>query len=178
MTDLLFACFFHINIPLTSFNESGSWDNDSWYNPEGKFDWRAIDRFEISTEYSGTTGKQLWFDNIHITNRDSAIVRESGVLGVKKISDQTGLYLKVAPNPMKYSATVSYNLAKESHISICIFSATGQIIRTLLNETQSPGFQSLTWDGCGDNGVPVQCGLYICVLKVPGYLVARKIIKS
>ncbi|MCX6326739.1 MAG: cellulase family glycosylhydrolase [Bacteroidia bacterium] len=167
----------HVNIPLTSFTERGSWDNNLWYNPEGKFDWSAIDRFEISTEYSGTTGKQLWFDNIHITNSDSAIVRESGVLGVEKISYQTGMQLKMTPNPMKYSTTISYTLPEESQISVCIFSLAGNKIRILLNGVQLSGYQSLTWDGCDDNGVPVQCGLYICVLKAPGYIISGKIIR-
>ena len=165
----------HIHIPLTSFNERGAWDDNSWYNPEGKFDWTAIDKLEISTEYPVTSGNQLWFDNIFITNLDTAIVREPRVLGSEKITVQT--QLKVTPNPMKYSATLSYNLSEESPVSVSIFSLTGNKIRMLFNETQSPGYQSLTWDGCGDNGVPVQRGLYICVFKTRGYVISEKIIK-
>ncbi len=167
----------HVRIPLTGFTEQGAWDNGTWYNSQGKFDWMAIDKFEISTEYQGTAGKQIWFDNIHITNLDTAIVRETGALGIERIIDQTSLRFKVAPNPMKYSATVSYTLSVESHISVSIFSGTGLMIRTLVNETQGPGYQSFTWDGCSDNGVPVQSGLYLCVLKAPGYFVSGKIIK-
>ena len=165
----------HIHIPLTSFNERGAWDDNSWYNPEGKFDWTAIDKLEISTEYPVTSGNQLWFDNIFITNLDTAIVREPRVLGSEKITVQT--QLKVTPNPMKYSAILSYNLSEESPVSVSIFSLTGNKIRMLFNETQSPGYQSLTWDGCGDNGVPVQRGLYICVFKTRGYVISEKIIK-
>lgn len=168
----------HIHIPFTSFNERGSWDNNTWYNPEGKFDWTAIDRFEISTEYPITAGKQLWLDNIVITNLDTAIVRESGVLWVNKIIAETKPQLKVTPNPMEYSTIISYNLSEESAISVSIFSISGQKIRSLLKETQSPGSQTLSWNGCGDNGAPLQKGLYICVLKTKGYSVSAKIMKD
>lgn len=167
----------HVRIPFTGLTERGAWDNGTWYNPEGKFDWTRVDKFEISTEYTGTTGKQIWFDNIHISNLDTAIVREYGVLGVEKIREQTGLYLKVTPNPMKYSATISYTLSDESHISVSIFSVTGLKIRTLVNEIQGPGYQSLSWDGCNDNGAPVQRGIYICMLAASGYFISGKIIK-
>jgi hypothetical protein len=167
----------HVRVLLTGLSELGAWDNGTWYNPEGKFDWTRVDKFEISTEYSGTTGKQIWFDNIHITNLDTAIVRQNGVLGVERIREQTGLYLKVTPNPMKYTATISYTLPGKSHISVSIFSLTGVKIRTLANETQIPGYQSLTWDGCSDSGTPAQSGIYICTLTASEYYSTIKIIK-
>ena len=167
----------HVYIPLTALDERGSWDNNTWYYPEGKFDWTAIDRFEISTEYPVPAGSQIWFDNIHITNRDTAIVREFGNMGIEKIRDQSRLHFKVTPNPMKYFATISYTLSEENHISVSIFSATGINIRTLINEIQGPGDQSLTWDGCNDNGAPVPRGLYICMLSTSGYFISGKIIK-
>lgn len=57
----------HVRIPLKDFTEHGSWDNNTWYNPEGKFDWTAIDRFEIVAEYSAMTSQEIWFDDIRIT---------------------------------------------------------------------------------------------------------------
>jgi endoglucanase len=46
----------HIHIPLYSFSESGSWDNNTWYDPVGDFDWTATDRFEIVAEHGDMTG--------------------------------------------------------------------------------------------------------------------------
>jgi endoglucanase len=167
----------HVHLPLSTLNEQGSWDNNTWYNPEGKFDWSAVDKFEISTEYAGTTGKQLWFDNIHITNRDTAIVRESGVLGIEKIREQSALHFKVTPNPMKYTATISCTLSEKKHISVMIFSAMGVKIRSLADENQGPGDLSLTWDGCNDNGSQAPRGIYICILSTSEYYISGKIIK-
>jgi endoglucanase len=53
--------------------EKGSWDN-GWFIPEGKFDWNAIDRFEIVAEHHDLAGIWLWFDNLLITDLDTAQV--------------------------------------------------------------------------------------------------------
>ena len=55
-----------VRIPLTQFAESGSWDNNTWYNPQGDFDWAAVDRFEIVAEFGGLESAQFWFDDIRV----------------------------------------------------------------------------------------------------------------
>lgn len=55
-----------VQIPLAGFMEQGANDEGTWYQPEGKFDWSAIDEFHIQTEYEGMEGKQFWFDDIQI----------------------------------------------------------------------------------------------------------------
>lgn len=74
-----------VRIPLSSFIEQGAWDNNKWYNPEGKFDWTKVDVMEISTEYSQILGKYLWFDNVNISNLDTAVVRADSISGLCKI---------------------------------------------------------------------------------------------
>jgi endoglucanase len=154
----------HVHIPLSDLGEKGSWDNNTWYNPEGKFDWSAIDRLEFSTEEPQPSGRHLWFDNIHITNLDTAIVRQSAEVGVSKLTDQSPLALRVTPNPFVSFARISYNLASECRVSLAIYTATGLRICTLANGMQDPGEKLITWNGSSDTGVPVQRGIYICIL--------------
>lgn len=59
----------HARIPLKDFTEHGSWDN-GWFNPTGKFDWTAIDKFEIVAEYGNLEGIHFYFDNIRIVEPD------------------------------------------------------------------------------------------------------------
>jgi endoglucanase len=61
-----------VSIPLKSFVERGSWDN-AWFNPVGAFNWAAVDRFEIVSEYHDWVGMQFWFDDLRVT--DPARVR-------------------------------------------------------------------------------------------------------
>jgi len=56
--------------PLAEFAEHGAWDI-AWYNPEGKFDWKTIDRLEISLEHGAMGNYFLWFDDIAITKKDT-----------------------------------------------------------------------------------------------------------
>ena len=55
----------HVRIPLADFREQGSWDN-GWFNPKGLFNWTAVDRFEIVSEYHALKGIQFWFDDIRV----------------------------------------------------------------------------------------------------------------
>jgi len=110
----------HVHIPFTAFNERGAWDNGNWYDPQGKFDWAAIDKFEFSTEYPGTSGNEIWFDNIVLTNLDTAIVRENGTLSIPVMPSQRFLGLHAVPNPMKQITSISYSLPENSQINIDI----------------------------------------------------------
>ena len=57
----------HVQIPLGEFSEQGSWD-DGWFTPAGKFDWTAVDKFEIVAEYGNLEGIHFYFDNIRIVD--------------------------------------------------------------------------------------------------------------
>ncbi len=168
----------HVNIPLSSLAETGSWDNNTWYNPEGKFDWSATDRFEISTEYPVNSGENLWFDNIHITDRDTAIVRENGVVGAEETKDDLYPMLKVRPNPAKDNALISYSLSSADNVSVSVYTLAGIRIRNLENGMSGPGERILVWDGRDESGNPVGKGMYICVLSSRGYSRSIKIIRN
>lgn len=152
----------HVHIPLSALQEKGSWDNNTWYNPEGKFDWSAIDRLEISMEVPETSGKHLWFDNIHITNQDTATVRQNGEVGVLSVKDQSPLALSVNPNPVITVAKIRYNLPSACHVSLSIYSITGIKLCTLAEGVQDPGEKVIDWDGTFDTGATVQRGIYVC----------------
>ena len=80
-----------VRIPLKNFTEQGAWDNNTWYNPQGKFDWKAVDRLEIVSEQSALQNVKLWFDQIQVTNLTTTTVA--------KVEDH--LELKTFPNPTK-----------------------------------------------------------------------------
>jgi len=54
--------------------------------PAGKFKWLTIERLEIVAEYGSFAGNEVWFDNIRITDQDTATVIETGTLGIEQSS--------------------------------------------------------------------------------------------
>jgi endoglucanase len=168
----------HVRIPLASFTERGAWDDGAWYNPEGKFDWSKVDRLEVSTEWTDIIGKKVWFDNIHISNLDTAIVRVTEPLGIKDKYAYGKLDLKIAPNPMHEFTEISFLLEDESCMQLEIFSVPGIRVRTIKLNFQYPGYQSIIWDGRSDNGLMVMPGMYLCRIITKSYSGTAGIIKN
>lgn len=114
----------HLHIPLSEFSEQGAWE-DQWLPPEGKFDWTDIDRLEIVAEHEDMGNARLWFDNLFITNVDSAQVLNDSVFELVTATNEENLTnkLSVYPNPAYnqlfiYSKTTSKsNTSASSNLS-------------------------------------------------------------
>ncbi len=119
----------HLHIPLNQLVEKGSWDN-GWFVPEGKYDWKATDRFEIVAEHHDLQGIKLWFDNLLVTDQDTARVLDTSVF-----EEPTALtMLNEYPNSILiYPVPVQTNLIIESeaisfiHYELC--DLAGKILR-------------------------------------------------
>jgi endoglucanase len=169
----------HLHIPLSSFSEQGAWDNNTWYNPAGKFDWKAIDRLEIVSEYGSWDNKEIWFDNISITNQDTANVLASGTLGLNSESASVkNPDLMLMPNPMKNSATIYYLLPENGPVRISIYNINGRKITDLVNKSLPKGSYSMQWSGDDENGNKIPEGMYICQLYTSKSLKYFKFIKA
>lgn len=166
----------HAHIPLSELSEKGSWDNNSWFNPEGKFDWAAVERFEISSEYPVSSGQYVWFDNIHITNLDTALVREGGIVSAGKIPELTLPSLRIAPNPVRNHTLITYELAGEDQVTLSICTLSGVRIRTLDKGFRGPGITTLEWNGCTESGKRIGQGMYICVLTTSRFSVSCRLL--
>jgi endoglucanase len=94
----------HLYIPLNDMQVKGAWYDDTWHNPPGDFDWADVDRFEIVPEVQALGSSQLWFDNIHVTNMDTAQVRldtTGQAVPVERGKMMNSFSLEVFPNPTR-----------------------------------------------------------------------------
>ncbi len=55
-----------VEFALSDMIDAGSFDDNTWYGSQGKFDWTRVDRFEIVAEHQAIQGKHLWLDDIQI----------------------------------------------------------------------------------------------------------------
>jgi endoglucanase len=100
----------HLHIPFGNFTERGSWYIETWYAPRGEFDWSDVDRIEIVPEIQALGSSNLWFDNIMITNLDTAQARiDTTGQTISALQNQTGqpFALQVYPNPTRGMVTVN-----------------------------------------------------------------------
>jgi endoglucanase len=100
----------HLHIPLSSFTERGAWYIDTWYAPRGEFDWTDLDRFEIVPENLALGTSNLWFDQIMITDLDTAQARAdtSGqTVSTKWDRKNQPFSLEVYPNPTRGVITLN-----------------------------------------------------------------------
>jgi len=146
-----------VTIPLSQLDEKGSWDN-AWYNPEGKFDWKAIDRFEIVAEHQSLVGVNFHFDDVKITGEDIPIVT-----GLHETVNSHNLNLY--PNPVIDNLNIEFHLAERKDISLSVYNLMGQKIKTIADVTLQAGRHVLRWDKSDDHGLVVSEGLYLVHLK-------------
>ena len=71
------------------------------------------------------------------------------------------------PNPFKASTTIEYDVPEAQQIVIRIFNVRGHLVRTLVEEEQSPGYKLIVWDGTNDDGDQVSSGIYFCQMYTP-----------
>ena len=78
------------------------------------------------------------------------------------------------PNPFNPSTTIKYNLSEKSNISLVIFNALGQQIKTLVNETQFAGEKQVVWKGLNQIGNKVSSGIYFYRLTTHNKVFTKK----
>jgi hypothetical protein len=156
---------------LDDFTEQGSWDNNAWYNPQGLFDWSAVDRFEIVSEQHALTGMTFGFDEIRVLAPGESDVEDNAIRRPRTFSLNQNL-----PNTFNPATTIQYGLPQTGDVSISVFNAAGQRVRTLTTGNQTKGEHETVWDGRDDAGLPVSSGIYFCRMKASGFIQIRKMV--
>lgn len=156
----------YVHIPLKDFTEGGSWDNNTWYNPAGDFDWKAVNRFEIVAEQMDMSGIEFSFDNISITYIIASV--DDNI-----IPGYDGCYFQIYPNPVGEEMTIMYKVPDRCQIEISIYNIMGYKITTLVNEERTTGEYSLTWD-IDNNGYNLPEGIYFCRIFYSGTISTQK----
>ena len=85
------------------------------------------------------------------------------------------------PNPFNPETWIPYQLAKPTDVTLTIYAANGQVVRTLVLGHQSAGmYQSRSraayWDGRNAVGEPVASGVYFYTLTSGDFTATRKML--
>lgn len=80
------------------------------------------------------------------------------------------------PNPFNPSTIIPYSLKSKGQTNLVIFNTLGQVVKTLVNESQSAGLHEVRWDGCDDLGHEVSSGIYFYQLTNGSFMNTRRML--
>ncbi|HPN34353.1 MAG TPA: FlgD immunoglobulin-like domain containing protein [bacterium] len=80
------------------------------------------------------------------------------------------------PNPFNPTTTIRYTTQSEGYVTLAVFNAIGQKVRTLVDQKQPAGTYSLQWDGCDDAGVSLSGGVYFYQIRAGASASVKKMI--
>ena len=157
----------HLNVPLKSFKETGSWDN-AWFNPEGKFNWQAVDRLEIISEFNALGSQKIWFDEIRING--------TPVTSVNDRLEIAPFAAKAYPNPFNRSTTIEYDLPEAGNVEMAVYDLNGRKQAVLLAERQTQGLHVVQWNLNQKGFLIPKEGVYICKIISSGKTETLKLV--
>ena len=80
------------------------------------------------------------------------------------------------PNPFNPLTTISYNLPKDSFVSITIYDMLGNVVNNLVNTNQSSGYKSVQWNATDNLGQPISAGVYLYSIETKNFRQTKKMI--
>ena len=111
------------------------------------------------------------------TNSDIVIVMLT-VMDVSSSDNVPDSYLlhQNFPNPFNPKTKIRYDLQKSGFVNIDIYNVIGKHIKSLVNEKQEIGYQSVYWNATDASGQPVPAGLYIYTIQTDDFSSTKKMI--
>ena len=88
-----------------------------------------------------------------------------GLLPVK--TELTDAY----PNPFNPSSNIKYDLANDGHVEIMVYDATGRLVNELVNQHQTAGYHSITWNASNQAS-----GMYFAKMVVGDIVQTQKLV--
>jgi len=81
-----------------------------------------------------------------------------------------------APNPFNPSTTIRFVLPASQRVGLAIYSASGALVRMLVDDVKPHGPNEVTWDGRDSAGNPVGSGVYFYRLTAGKFSDSRKMV--
>ncbi|MCK4775447.1 MAG: T9SS type A sorting domain-containing protein, partial [Candidatus Krumholzibacteria bacterium] len=80
------------------------------------------------------------------------------------------------PNPFNPNTSIRYTISRASLVSLRVYSTSGELIRTLVDQRVPSGLQEAMWDGTNDAGSPVASGVYVYRLRAGNVTRSKKMV--
>ncbi len=92
------------------------------------------------------------------------------------IVPETAVLERNFPNPFNPATTIGFRIPFPAKVSLTIFNAAGQKIRTLVDAPMPGGAHQVVWDGLTAAGMRVPSGVYLCELRAGTFRDTKKLL--
>lgn len=127
----------------------------------------TVEYFISARDNSGRIEKQPRFAPSTWCHRYVAVAM--GTTGCPVESGPGTVMVWAMPNPFHRLTTIEYQMNKPGVVSLDVYNAAGQRVRTLVSGWRAQGRHSVSWDGRDDAGRGAGGGVYFARLNAPGY---------
>jgi hypothetical protein len=86
------------------------------------------------------------------------------------------LRLNCFPNPFRNETTISYIVPNDTKVSIKIYNAIAQEVRTLVAEVQPEGSYQILWDGEANSGYKAPPGTYFLRVQIGNQYATKQLL--
>ncbi len=117
-------------------------------------------------------------DQYGTTTPDSQLVTVNNPVGVEE-GPETAVgefVLEAQPNPFREDLEVRYGLPQGERVSLEVYNAAGQAVRTLVDAAVPPGLHQVHWDRRTREGREVGAGIYFLRLRAGPRALTRRVL--
>ncbi|MBN2010685.1 T9SS type A sorting domain-containing protein [candidate division KSB1 bacterium] len=104
------------------------------------------------------------------------IIYETSIAGKEAAVPEKCYLYQNYPNPFNNSTRLTYRIARQGDVRLDIYNMQGQLIRSLVNQQQTPGEFNVIWDGKNLQNHVVSSGQYLIRLRAPDYMATKHIV--
>ena len=80
------------------------------------------------------------------------------------------------PNPFNPSTIITYQIPQSELVTLEIYNALGEKVRTLVNQVQETGYYQIEWDGKNNFGNQLSSGIYLYRITAGNYVKVMKMV--
>jgi hypothetical protein len=114
----------------------------------------------------------LTFHPVVVIQEPESGVKEDGMHNVPKVP----FLASAKPSLFSGSTSINYGITKDEHVSLKVYNAAGQVVRTLVNDDMKAGSYTASWNGRDDMGRQLSSGVYFTTLNTESFNSSRKIV--
>ncbi|MDH5627999.1 MAG: T9SS type A sorting domain-containing protein [Candidatus Krumholzibacteria bacterium] len=81
-----------------------------------------------------------------------------------------------SPNPFNPTTSIRFTLPARERVGLAIYSASGALVRMLVDDVRDRGAHDITWDGRDSSGTPVGSGVYFYRLTAGKFNESKKMV--